>query len=81
MRKGLKAPLVEVTWDDACSNHGWLDDTELHEATTIRMTTVGYMVRRDRKGLALAQAHGSHGKWAEIWVIPPGWIKRVRRLK
>jgi len=77
----MKAPLVEVTWDDACSNHDWHTEAGLTQATTIRMTTVGYMVRRDRKEIALAQTHGDHEKWCEIWVIPAGWVKRVRRLK
>ncbi len=83
----MKAPLVEVTWTDACSHHGWYKDSELHECQAVRMTTVGYLVRRSKKDIALAQTSSHHDgnpgedKWSEVWVIPAQWIKRVRRLK
>ena len=86
MRRPIKrGQLVEVTWTDACSTHGWFSEDELRLATCHDMTTVGYLVRRSRTDIALAQTHvlddETRGKWGEIWAIPAGWIKRVRRLK
>ena len=81
----MKAPLVEVTWTDAASNHGWYLYNELGGAQTIKMTTVGYMVRQSKKDIAIAQTQSHHenveeNKWSEVWVIPAMWVKRIRRL-
>lgn len=76
----MKPALVEVTWLDACSHHGWYTDDELPTATLMEMKTVGYVVRRRKKDIALAQAH-SPEKWGEIWVIPIACVSRVRRLR
>ena len=86
MKKRKATPLVEVTWVDACSSHGWYTDGELQECRLVAMTTVGYMVRRNKTDIALAQGRSHHfgngpNKWSEVWTIPAQWIKRVRRLK
>ena len=79
-KKKKLAAIVEVTWADACSNHGWYRDDELKEASLAEMKTVGYLVRRTTLDVALAQGRSEHGKWSEIWVVPAKSVKRVRTI-
>ena len=76
-----KCPLVSVEWVDACSTHGWYTVAEARkEAETIKMRTVGFLVRRDREQVAVAQTISKHGRVSEVWSIPTPWVTKVRRL-
>ena len=79
-KKNKRPTMVEVTWMDSCSNHGWYKDEELPEARLAEMKTVGYLVRRTSRDLALAQGRSEHGKWSEIWVIHAKSVKRIRKV-
>ncbi len=74
-------PLVEVTWKDSASNHGWYAPAEFKDAALIEIKTVGYLIRRNKRDTALAQAISEHGKGSEIWVIPSSSITRVRKQR
>lgn len=81
MRQGIKTPLVEVTWIDACSYHGWYTDAELAEVTCLdKMRTIGFLVRKNATEVAVAQTLGGNGKWSEVWVIPAKNVMKVRQL-
>ncbi len=75
-------PLVEVEWSDASSTHGWFEPLEARkEADPVGCLTVGRLIRNDRKVVAVVQTVAEHGKVSEVWAIPRGWVKRVRRLR
>ena len=76
-----KPPIVEVEWYDACSNHGWYDTNTLKKLELVVMWTVGYMLRRNRRVIVLAQAVSDYAKYSELWIVPMATVKRVRRLK
>lgn len=79
MKKGGR--LVEVTWMDSASNHGWFGKSDLKDVSLMEIKTVGYLVRRTSRDVALAQAYSESGRWSEIWVIPSKSVKSVRRAK
>lgn len=67
---------VSVEWNDACSYGGWTKDIS---ADPMPVKTVGFLIRRDKKTLTIAQSIGN--AYAEQLVIPSAWISKVRRLK
>lgn len=75
-------PLVLVEWWDAWADHGDADPNEtLHP---MLCNTVGFLVKRDRLGVTLAQDGGPNhdGKWEYRgrFFVPIKMVKRVRRL-
>ena len=79
--KKKRYPLVEVTWRDSASNHGWYKEDEFPEASLVEVKTMGYLIRRNARELAMAQSVSEHGKFNEIWVVPAKSVRRVRRLR
>lgn len=82
IKDARKLPLVEVSWVDASSTHGWMDrDQAREEANPIECLTVGRLIRNDKETTAVAQTISEEGKFGEVWAIPAQWVKRVRRLR
>mgnify|MGYP001609693843 FL=1 len=81
MKKRMKKKvLVEVTWHDAARYPTWTEKIE--EVSPATCVTVGYLVRKGRKNIVTAQSWSDEAEcWGGIWVIPRGWVTRVRRLK
>ena len=78
--KNLKdLPLVQVTWRDATSNHGWYTLPEILKDATLltECQTVGYLVRNDRRHVVVAQGRTEHGKLSELWAIPRSLVSKV----
>ena len=75
-------PLVEVSWVDASSTHGWFTAAEARqEANPVPCLTIGRLVRNDREVTAVAQTVSAEGKFGGLWSIPRQWVKKVRRLR
>lgn len=74
-------PLVEVTWLDACSCHGWQLASDARKDKVIECKTVGRLVRKDRNVVAVVQTVHEDGKVSENWVIPRACVKRIRVLR
>ena len=74
--------LVKVGWDDAASHDdGWQEREEIINGVQ-HCTTVGFVVKRDRKQVVVAMSYGVHphdGKehYCTTWAIPTGWITKV----
>jgi len=80
-RKPRKIPkIVVVIWRDASSSLGDpRNAADLHEASEVVVHTVGFLVRRDRKGLYLTTDWDSgDGAMRGIHFIPNGMIQSVR---
>lgn len=84
-KRSPRTYLVEVTWHDAHSNGGgWRTmeqmATEVEAPCVCR--SVGWIVTRSRAvGIVLAQSVNTYGHCSDTITIPPGFIRRVRRLK
>lgn len=80
-----KGACVRVHWDDASSHdEGWAPESEI-ENRVQKCTTVGFVVKRDRKQVVLAMSRGKHVAkeemdYATTWALPLGWITRVETL-
>lgn len=78
--------LVRVSWDDASSHdEGWAKIEEI-ENRVQKCTTVGWVVKLDRKQLVLAMSHGKHAsddveQYATTWAIPRGWVTGIEVWK
>ncbi len=77
-------PIYCVDWRDASLTTGWqtLDGVE---HGTSENHTVGYLVEKTRKHIALAQSLATTGNGTElvdaIMTIPRDWVIRMKRLK
>lgn len=72
---------IEVVWDDAVSNDGWVSvDTD---ATPERVVSRGWLIRREDTYIVLAGAiYESHGNTiGSTQTIPIGMIVSERELK
>lgn len=80
MIASAKRQLVEITWQDAAHYKAWVSNID--DTPTVEVKTVGYVVRQNRRDIAVAQSWSEELKmWGGVWVIPKGWVTRVRRLK
>ena len=79
----MELQLVEVAWHDATSNHGWytLDEIRKDKTLITECRTVGYLVRRDRRHVVVAQTRIQTGKLSELWGIPTPWVARVTVIR
>lgn len=77
------ARVVEVEWDDACSQGGWGSDASYRERSApLRTRSTGYLFHDDAEGITLMQTQANDNeRFAESITIPRGMIRRVRRLK
>lgn len=81
-----KNELVVVEWEDAWSHDGWIGDEDAEEEAKnqAKVMTAGYIIRRDKNGIALAQGVGLHkGQigYSGIFVIPNGMIRKIKKVK
>lgn len=75
-------PFVEVTWDDACNSAAWKSVEEAEEwHGPVECSTVGYLFKRDKKGITLAMSLSKAGGVGGLWHVPAGMVMKVRRLR
>lgn len=75
-----KLPLVEVSWVDSASTNGWRGKQEPDDVPC-KCRTVGYLLKRTKRTLTVAQNLSEFGSTGEWMQIPAAVVKRVRRLK
>jgi hypothetical protein len=84
-KRGKFAPYVVVDWRDSHTSAkiGWRSFSEVDEyhALPAVCTSVGLMVKRDKKGITLAMSTTDEGLVSNLWHIPAGMVLRVRRLR
>lgn len=71
--------IVEVTWHDTTHWKGWRRADE-GEPSTSECRSVGYVVRRNRAIVALAQSWSEENNIADVLVIPRPMVRSIRRL-
>jgi hypothetical protein len=84
-KQGKFLPFVEVTWVDSHSSasSAWrsLKEAEEYHCEPCVCSTVGFLFKRDRRGLTLAQSVNEQGQVGALWHVPAGMVRRVRRLR
>lgn len=88
MPRGHRArllPFVEVTWRDShtTATTAWRDmeQAEEYHGEPCECSTVGYLIKRDRRGITLAMSVTQGGLLGALWHVPRGLVRRVRRLR
>lgn len=71
--------LVIVTWDDAQGSGGWTTAADIDHAPD-RITSVGWLVRRDNVGLTICQSFNSEDRIADTLFVPTAYLRKVRAV-
>ena len=71
--------LVCVAWEDSCLHEGWGPFDP--ESATVLCHTVGFLMRKSRVDVAVAQSISENGTLDALMVIPRGCIRRIRYLR
>ena len=74
--------VVEVQWDDACSDPNWLNKNQIGKLKAPVIRSYGVIVRRDARVLVLAHSLGTDENGTEygVTIIPSGMVRKVRRI-
>lgn len=76
-----KFPVVQVTWVDSQSWHGWDKSPAAARGNGMaECISVGRLIRADRKQVNLVQSISEGGHLAEVLVIPRPNVRRIRVL-
>ena len=72
---------LEVTWHDSSGKTGWArPNVGYPEKTPLTCQTIGYLLRRNKSIVSLAQSIDEQGKVNDVMTIPRQCVIRVRRL-
>ena len=76
----MKHFLMEVKWKDAARTASvWVTDVNIQLVDAV---TVGYLIKRTRKVIIVAQTKTpDESLWGGIWIIPAAWVTKIRRIK
>ena len=75
-----RTPLLFVAWDDATSASGWCDPT-IRGKQSIGIVSVGWLLRKTKRELTIAQSISTNGRAGDVLTLPRGMIRHVRRLR
>lgn len=56
----MKFPLVEIKWDDAVTDVGWMDAAEIEPSNEVA-TTIGFVVKETPKHVVIASTIDADG--------------------
>jgi hypothetical protein len=75
-----KLKLVEVTWVDSYTQHGWKPTTDFLEDQGFDCKSVGYLIQKSAEWVQLIQTQGPNDKLADSITIPRACVKKIRSL-
>lgn len=76
--------IVEVTWEDARSMHGWGPEARSEDwfrNGTAVVHTVGFLRHLTKKGVGVVSAIAEDGDTLALHFIPKGMVRKLRRLR
>ncbi len=74
--------VVEITWVDACTSDKWRSRKEYLRITKpLAIKTVGYLIKKNKKCVAVVQSQGANDDYSDSMTIPRDWVQKIRRLK
>lgn len=72
---------MDVLWEDTASKTGWaFPDQGYAEKRPLLCRSVGFVIRKGKTVISLAQSVEEQGKVNDVIAIPLRAVKRVRRL-
>lgn len=71
--------LYEVEWEDSASANGWQRREGADFGTTL-CHSVGYLMKKDKHLVALAQSWDNHGSISAVISIPRAVVRSMRKL-
>jgi len=72
--------VVEVTWLDARHRFGEVCEAEVKHEAGAPITTVGYLLRRDKEFVVVAMEATEDG-WRNVTSIPRAMVKNIRPIE
>ena len=73
------AKIIEVSWLDACSfGNMWVSPDD--EVTCSHCKSVGYLLKKDKDKIIIAQSDSNNGEVMNRFVIPKGCITGIKEL-
>lgn len=72
--------IVEVEWIDSATYQGW-QTKSAKEQTVSQCTTVGFVMRRNKNEISIAQGKSNNKNYLNVTTIPMSCIKKITRLK
>lgn len=79
MKKNLT--MVKVDWVDSCSDDAWQHESIALEHTVAPCSSVGYLLKKNKKEVSLSLSRSDLGKVFMVLAIPRGCIKKITTLK
>ena len=80
----MKDKIVKVEWEDAVFSQDYYDGENLQKFNPLPASTVGYLIRKDRKMVILSQTRfheGVHLSDKFIHTIPRGMVTKITYLE
>ena len=81
----MKDKIVKVEWEDASFTAGHYDEEKPQRFTPVSTSTIGYLIRKDRKMVILSQdrfyAKGKADGDRGIYTIPRKMITKITYLE
>lgn len=74
-------PMVEVLWDDATELKGWKEEHEEEELKHCPILSVGFLVKKTRSHVVIAQDISDDRMRNGRSQIPRGMVKSIRVLR
>lgn len=71
--------LVVVTWDDAQASGGWTGAADVAHHPD-RITSAGWLIRRDEVGVTICQSHNGEGRIADTLFVPAAGLRKLRTV-
>ena len=70
---------IYILWDDANTNHGWTEASEVAEEKLSTVRTLGFLVSEGELSftVSLCWSEDSVNGWV---IIPKAWIREIRYL-
>ena len=75
--KKYKHPLVEITWVDAETDHGW-EETSESDAVLPITTTIGFLIRETDDAYLVASTISETSSNGRI-KVPKGMVKEIKK--
>lgn len=72
--------IVKVDWLDSSMEHGWQRPNKDSGGVT-PCQSVGYIIRKNKREITLAQSKGNTGNVSELISIPMSCVKEIKTLE
>lgn len=73
--------LVQIIWNDACGQDGWVTERELLKQKPVVHNSVGYVVQDTKEHITITMSYDEDKDSLGAWLlIPKAYIKKIKKL-